>query len=65
MDTRLRTIKFVQIETRDCLARIEARLDSIATKADLHEALHALTWTIIGSCALLVAAAFAIAKLVH
>lgn len=65
METRVSALEAANLETRDRLARIETRLDFVATKSDLHEALHSLTWKLIGSCALLVAATFAIAKLVH
>lgn len=69
MEARISALESANLETRDRLARIETRLDSVTTKADLHEAvsnieksLHALTWRIIGSCALLVGAAYFIAK---
>jgi hypothetical protein len=39
--------KFV-IETRDRLTRIETRLDTFATKADLHHELHSMTWKLLG-----------------
>lgn len=65
MEARITALESANLETRDRLARIETRLESVATKSDLHEALHSLTWKLIGSCALLVAATFAIAKLVH
>lgn len=65
MEARLRALEDANLETRDRLARIETRLDGFATKADLHEALHALTWKIVGSCALLVAATYAVVKYVH
>ncbi|MBR8188260.1 hypothetical protein KDW82_04190 [Burkholderia vietnamiensis] len=76
MEARISALEAANIETRERLARIETRLDSVATKADLSSAvaalqtsftgversLHALTWRIIGSCALLVGAAYFIAK---
>lgn len=65
MEARLKALEDANLETRDRLARIETRLDAFATKADLHEALHALTWKIVGSCALLVAATYTVVKYVH
>lgn len=79
METRIKALEDANLETRDRLARIETRLDTVATKADLNAAvsdiqksftgveksLHALTWRIIGSCALLVGVAYFIAKYVH
>ncbi|WP_186263322.1 hypothetical protein [Burkholderia gladioli] len=65
METRIAALEAANLETRDRLTRIETRLDAVATKADLHEALHALTWKIISACAGLVAVAYFIAKYVH
>ena len=69
IESRVTALETANLEARDRLARIETRLDSVATKADLHQAvtgiersLHGLTWKVIGSCALLVAAAYFIAK---
>ncbi|SAL25927.1 hypothetical protein AWB64_02113 [Caballeronia sordidicola] len=63
------------MEIQRRLTALETRLDvvlpTLATKedlqtlrADLHEALNAQTWKIIGSCALLVAVVFFIARFV-
>lgn len=65
MEKRIEALETANIETRDRLARIETKLDSFVTKADLHEALHSLTWKIVGSCTLLVGAVFYIARHVH
>lgn len=65
MESRISALEAANLETRDRLARIETRLEAVATKADLHEALHSLTWKIIGACAALVAAAYFVAKYVQ
>ncbi|MBR8123252.1 hypothetical protein KDW39_08830 [Burkholderia multivorans] len=62
MESRIAALEAANLETRDRLARIETRLDSVTTKADLHEALHSMTWKIIGSIAVLVGAVYYIAK---
>lgn len=36
------------VETRDRLARIETRLDTFVTKADLHQELDSMTWKLLG-----------------
>jgi|GEM_PF-632041 len=65
MEARISALEAANLETRDRLARIETRLEAVATKSDLHEALHSLTWKIVGACAALVAAAYFVAKYVH
>ncbi len=70
-----RLVKFEEFEadTRDRLARIETRLDTFATKADLnalkadlyralHKELHGMTWKLMGGASALVAAVYYIAK---
>lgn len=51
------------------VAKLEAKLDAVlptlATKADLHSELHAMTWKIWGFAAALVTLVFAIVKLLH
>lgn len=46
------------------LAYIEGRMESFATKEDLHKGLHDMTWKIIGAIAALVAAVYFIARYV-
>ncbi len=48
METRVVALEEFAIETRDRLARIETRLDTFVTKADLHQELHSMTWKLLG-----------------
>ncbi|MBN6728765.1 hypothetical protein [Burkholderia multivorans] len=74
MEARISALEAANLETRDRLARIETRLDSVATKADLHELGASLnksivdqTWKMIGwmttICTALVAITAGIVKL--
>jgi len=45
---RMMDLEKFSIETRDRLTRIETRLDTFATKADLHHELHSMTWKLLG-----------------
>lgn len=54
MESRISALEAAHIETRDRLARIEARLDAVATKADLldvkadlHREINAQTWKLV------------------
>ena len=58
---RLTNLEIAADDTRDRLTRIETRLDVFATKEYLHKELHAMTWKILGGCALLVTAVYFIA----
>ena len=48
MEARVVALEEFAIETRDRLARIETRLDTFLTKADLHQGLHSMTWKLLG-----------------
>lgn len=48
METRVVALEEFAIETRDRLARIETRLCTFVTKADLHQELHSMTWKLLG-----------------
>lgn len=48
METRIIALEKFAVETFDRLARIETRLDTFATKADLHQELHRVTWRLLG-----------------
>ena len=48
MQARMMDLEKFSIETRDRLTRIETRLDTFATKADLHHELHSMTWKLLG-----------------
>ncbi len=76
MEARISALEAANLETRDRLARIETRMDSLATKEDvaltraaLHQEINSQTWkfvtwtTTIGIA--LIGATFSIAKLVH
>lgn len=69
MEARISALESANLDTRDRLAGIETRLETVATKEDLHRELAAQTWRFvtwtptIGIA--LIGATFAIAKLVH
>ncbi|RDU98890.1 hypothetical protein DWV00_11600 [Trinickia dinghuensis] len=76
MEARISVLEAANIETRDRLARIETRLDSVATKADLlnvraalHQEMNAQTWKLVtfvcGFGTALVAATYFVAKHVY
>ena len=48
MEARVIALEDFAIETRDRLARIETRLGTFVTKADLHQELHSMTWKLLG-----------------
>ena len=48
MEARVIALEEFAVETRDRLARIETRLDTFVTKADLHQELHRMTWRLLG-----------------
>jgi hypothetical protein len=73
MQARLLKFEEFEADTRDRLARIETRLDTFATKADLnalkadlyrelHKELHGMTCKLMGGASALVAAVYYIAK---
>ena len=78
-DIEVRVVKLEEMaqQTRDHLARMDTRLDFLATRIEstreevlrlqghMHEALHGLTWKLIGVNGALVAAAYFIARTVH
>lgn len=49
MEARLAKLEEFAQQTRDRLTRIETKLDSFATKEDLHKAINDQTWKIIGA----------------
>ena len=69
MEARIARLEDFAADTRDRLARIETRMDTFATKEDLHKEIGAQTWRIVGALltfgTLLSAAVFFIAKNVH
>lgn len=69
METRVAKLEDFAVETRDRLVRIETRMDTLATKEELHKELHSLTWKVLGGmgaiCAALVSVTYLIAKYVH
>jgi hypothetical protein len=48
VQARIIDLEKFAIETRDRLTRIETRLDTFATKADLYHELHSMTWKLLG-----------------
>ncbi len=65
MQARLIALENFAIETRDRLTRIETRMDSFATKSDLHRELHAMTWKLFTAASALVGIVYWIARHVH
>lgn len=47
MEARLTALEAANVETRERLARIETRLESVATKEDLHREINAQTWKLV------------------
>lgn len=47
MEARIVALEAANFETRDRLARIETRLDSVATRGDLHREVNAQTWRLV------------------
>lgn len=48
MEARIISLEKFAVETCDRLARIETRLETFVTKADLHQELHRMTWRLLG-----------------
>ncbi len=75
MEARVTKLEETMTEVRERLVRIETRLEGVDSRFDslesrlsslpTHKDLHDLTWRIIGACALLVGATFAIARYIH
>ncbi len=69
MEARVVPFEKFQVNTQERLTRIETRLDTFATKADLHQALHSTTWKILGGAlsgaSALVGIVYWIARNVH
>jgi hypothetical protein len=65
MEARIIALEEFAVDARDRLARIETRLDTFATKADLHRELHGLTWRLFGGASVLVGIVYWIARNIH
>ncbi len=65
MEARIIALEEFAVEARDRLARIETRLDTFATKADLHRELHGMTWRLFGGASALVGIVYWIARNIH
>ena len=65
MEARIIALEEFAVDARDRLARIETRLDTFATKADLHRELHGMTWRLFGGASALVAIVYWIARNIH
>jgi hypothetical protein len=69
MDARITALEAANLETRDRLIKIETRMESLASKEDLHKELSAQTWRLVTFvCSFgtaLVAATYFVAKYVH
>jgi hypothetical protein len=44
MEARIIALEKFAVDTRERLTRIETRLNTFATKEDLHRELHSMTW---------------------
>ncbi len=49
MEARIKKLEDFSQESRDRLVRIETRLDTFASREDLHKAINDQTWKIIGA----------------
>ena len=72
MEVMIVALESFAVETRDRLARIETKLDTFATKADLqalradlHKDLHQLTWRLLGGASAMIGLVYWISKNVH
>jgi phage shock protein A len=65
MEARVAALETDMKDVRDRLVKIEAKLDATATKADLHQELHSLSWRLATLCAALAAGVYWIATHVH
>ena len=65
METRISDLEAFAVNACDRLARIETRLDTFATKADLLRELHGMTWRLLGGASALVGIVYWIARTVH
>ena len=65
MEARIIALEELAVDARDRLARIETRLDTFATKADLHRELHGMTWRLFGGASALVGIVYWIARNIH
>jgi hypothetical protein len=65
MEARIIDLEAFAVDARDRLARIETRMDTFATKADLHRELHAMTWRLFGGACTLVGIVYWIARNIH
>lgn len=65
MEARIIALEEFAVDARDRLARIETRLDTFATKADLHRELHGMTWRLFGGASALVGIVYWIARYIH
>jgi len=64
MEPRISDLEAFVVDARDHLARIEMRLDTYATKADLHRELQGMTWRLLGGASALTGIVW-IARTVH
>ena len=62
MEARMIALEEFAVDARDRLARIETRLVTFATKADLHRELHGMTWRLFGGASALVGIVYWIAR---
>ncbi len=65
MEARIIALEEFAVDARDRLARIETRLYTFATKADLHRELHGMTWRLFGGASALVGIVYWIARNIH
>src|SRR5258708_7577237 len=69
MEARISALESANLETRDRLIKIETRMETLASKEDLHKEMSSQTWRLVTFvCSFgtaLVAATYFVAKYVH
>jgi len=65
MEARIIDLEAFAVDARDRLARIETRMDTFATKVDLHRELHVMTWRLFGGARTLVGIVYWTAINIH
>jgi len=62
VEARIIALEKFAVDTRERLTRIETRLNTFATKEDLHRELHGMTWRLFGGATALVGVVYWIAR---
>ena len=62
MEARIIALEKFAVDARERLTRIETRLNTFATKEDLHRELHGMTWRLFGGATALVGVVYWIVR---